>query len=475
MKASALRAAFVIGAGYTLVAGPFACERRSGVGGNGASAGVENGSLPGVPGPRLPGGAQVGSSRSTNPGTAGAGTAGAPPGGDPGWQNVSWAPACNGVQVATDARYAVPELEWQACEGVPGCERLVVNWSSSINIPYQIASLYKRDGTLRLSMHMWFEQEWRKAVYADARTPIAAWRGPFGQAEHCGGLFIATTARGICLLMANEGQARQVVRSLAEPAGDPIAQFDTSAADSDGCMDQIFAGVSGGGSDFVLDISGGTQHEITPAAGTVFGLRPHADMVFFTRFDATGAQEVLDGWIWSNAGGSRRIVAPDGDNMVYDIRGDGNVVAWLEMPFTRDYNDKIAGELWTSPFATDEPSIARKRVRVVPETSIWPAGKALYGGHYALIEQHEDPNQRPPHDLPATVCFDRCELNAVPGRYLLRVSGPPGSDVHTSKRYFDLAGTSLVTIDPPSSFGRYLGLALGVAGPVLIVGGRFLR
>jgi hypothetical protein len=321
MKASALRAAFVIGAGYTLVAGPFACERRSGVGGNGASAGVENGSLPGVPGPRLPGGAQVGSSRSTNPGTAGAGTAGAPPGGDPGWQNVSWAPACNGVQVATDARYAVPELEWQACEGVPGCERLVVNWSSSINIPYQIASLYKRDGTLRLSMHMWFEQEWRKAVYADARTPIAAWRGPFGQAEHCGGLFIATTARGICLLMANEGQARQVVRSLAEPAGDPIAQFDTSAADSDGCMDQIFAGVSGGGSDFVLDISGGTQHEITPAAGTVFGLRPHADMVFFTRFDATGAQEVLDGWIWSNAGGSRRIVAPDGDNMVYDIRG----------------------------------------------------------------------------------------------------------------------------------------------------------
>jgi hypothetical protein len=85
-----------------------------------------------------------------------------------------------------------------------------------------------------------------------------------------------------------------------------------------------------------------------------------------------------------------------------------------------------------------------------------------------------DPNQRPPHDLPAAVCFDRCELTAVPGRYLLRVSGPPGSGVHTSKRHFDLRDGSVVTIDPPSSFGRYSGLALGVAGPVLLLGGLFL-
>jgi hypothetical protein len=42
------------------------------------------------------------------------------------------------------------------------------------------------------------------------------------------------------------------------------------------------------------------------------------------------AQEVLDGWIWSNAKGARRIVAPAGGKLVFDIRGDGNAVAALE-------------------------------------------------------------------------------------------------------------------------------------------------
>jgi len=319
-----------------------------------------------------------------------AGTAGAS-GGDPGWHDVTWAPGC-AVEVAAQPQHAVPTLQWRACDGVPGCERLVVNWFSSINIPYQIASVYKRDGVLRLSIHMWFDAEWRKAVFTDARTPIAAWRGPFGESGECGGLFIATTTANVCLLMAKVGEpTRQVVLPLDDPAGDPTAAFDTNAADSDGCTDQLFAGVTGGGTDFVLDIANAGQHEITPPTGTVFGLRPYADMAFFTRFDATGSKEVLDGWIWSNAAGPRRIVTPEGDNMVYDFRGDGNSIAWLEMPFTTDYNALLAGELWTSPFSMDEPGIVRRRVKTVPQTSIWPAGKALSDGHYALVEQREDP------------------------------------------------------------------------------------
>jgi hypothetical protein len=90
-----------------------------------------------------------------------------------------------------------------------------------------------------------------------------------------------------------------------------------------------------------------------------------------------------------------------------------------------------------------------------------------------------DPTKRPPRDLPAAVCFDRCDLVAIPGRYLLRVSGPPGSDVRASKRYVDLKESAEVVVDPPSAFGRYSGLALGIAGTValsfgtvvLIVGG----
>lgn len=82
-----------------------------------------------------------------------------------------------------------------------------------------------------------------------------------------------------------------------------------------------------------------------------------------------------------------------------------------------------------------------------------------------------DPNEQPPRFRPAAVCFDRCELRAVPGRYLLRLSGPRGSDVKTSKRFLDLEESADVYIEPPSSFQRYLGLTLGILGPALVVSG----
>lgn len=44
-----------------------------------------------------------------------------------------------------------------------------------------------------------------------------------------------------------------------------------------------------------------------------------------------------------------------------------------------------------------------------------------------------DPNEQPPRFQPAAVCFDQCELRAVPGRYLLQLSGPWGSDVKTDE------------------------------------------
>jgi hypothetical protein len=77
-------------------------------------------------------------------------------------------------------------------------------------------------------------------------------------------------------------------------------------------------------------------------------------------------------------------------------------------------------------------------------------------------------------EKPLTVCFDRCELRTPPGRYLLRISGPPGADVHASRGYVDLREDSVVLVDPPSSTARYAGLGLGVLGPVLILGGLFV-
>jgi hypothetical protein len=82
-----------------------------------------------------------------------------------------------------------------------------------------------------------------------------------------------------------------------------------------------------------------------------------------------------------------------------------------------------------------------------------------------------DPNELPPRSRPAAVCFDRCALNAVPGRYLLQLSGPRGSDVKTSKRFLDLEESTDVIVDPPSAFQRYFGLTLGILGPTLVLGG----
>lgn len=79
-----------------------------------------------------------------------------------------------------------------------------------------------------------------------------------------------------------------------------------------------------------------------------------------------------------------------------------------------------------------------------------------------------NPANRPPPDRPATVCVDACELSILPGRYLLRVSGPPGGDVRTSRRYLELTESAVVVVDPPSSFQYGFGLALGISGTIAL-------
>lgn len=81
-----------------------------------------------------------------------------------------------------------------------------------------------------------------------------------------------------------------------------------------------------------------------------------------------------------------------------------------------------------------------------------------------------NPDKTPPDALPDAVCFDRCVLKALPGRYLLRVSGPPGSDVHASRRYVRLTESSIVVVDPPSSLQRYIGLGLGLTASLTLTG-----
>jgi hypothetical protein len=239
---------------------------------------------------------------------------------------------------------------------------------------------------------MRFEEEWRKAVYENGRTPVAAWRGRDGSGR-CGGVYTGTNANGVCLLMGKALEpARFVVLPLSDTTAAPRFSLATSAIASDGgCTNELFTGLLSGGTEVVFHFGRNEEFVMRPPSGTNLGGRPHRDSILFTRSDASadGQRALLDGWIWSAEASYRRLIVPTGDRMVYDIRTDGAALAWLEMPYTDDYLDTQAGELWTSPFATVESDVQRQRVSAVPETSIWSGGKVLGGGYYALVEQHE--------------------------------------------------------------------------------------
>jgi hypothetical protein len=67
-------------------------------------------------------------------------------------------------------------------------------------------------------------------------------------------------------------------------------------------------------------------------------------------------------------------------------------------------------------------------------------------------------------------CLGSCTLSAPPGEYWLWVAGPPGSTVRASRRRLVLHQDSLLRVSPAYDSTRSVGLFLGVAGPILIVG-----
>jgi hypothetical protein len=165
----------------------------------------------------------------------------------------------------------------------------------------------------------------------------------------------------------------------------------TRATTSNGCTDDLFTGLSGDGGQFVLQIGTGVESQIAPPPnGWVADLRPFRHLALYTVWDGDRVGVgLMDGWIWSAPTGARRLLSPGPGRLVFDIRTDGTNLVWLEMA-TNDHAARVAGELWSSPFATDEGDVQRRRVREVPTTSILAEGKAVGDDHYALLEQRED-------------------------------------------------------------------------------------
>jgi hypothetical protein len=51
----------------------------------------------------------------------------------------------------------------------------------------------------------------------------------------------------------------------------------------------------------------------------------------------------------------------------------------------------------------------------------------------------------------------------------VHVDGPDGSDVHAGGQSFDLRSSSRVVVDPSSAALHWVGLGLGLTGPVMLV------
>ncbi len=121
-----------------------------------------------------------------------------------------------------------------------------------------------------------------------------------------------------------------------------------------------------------------------PAGATdVYGVNLVGSYAVFPRESAS--EGVVDGSIWKPPNTTEKLVNP-GSELVYDIRSDGNTLAWVQAQ-SKDPLTRAAGDLWTSPFATTAAGIKPEKRRPVPAISIVPTMKGMGDGWYALVEQ----------------------------------------------------------------------------------------
>jgi hypothetical protein len=81
---------------------------------------------------------------------------------------------------------------------------------------------------------------------------------------------------------------------------------------------------------------------------------------------------------------SSRLVEPPQGEMIYDIRSDGEILAWIQVQTTK--LDRAPGTLWTSPFAKTTAELRPTKRRTTPALGTNPDTMGIGGGYYALIE-----------------------------------------------------------------------------------------
>jgi hypothetical protein len=315
------------------------------------------------------------------------------PMGDPGWTPVGWAPDC-ALEVAGKPELALPELKWASCEGTAGCRLVVPSWYAKNQIYLGFASGYRDGATSRLGIATGWgdDSEWRSAVYDENWRPLVAWRGA---RAGCNGVSPRPAPAHICFISSNvEGPAVAGLLSATQPSAKPLRTFSTSAILNQDCSDDVEVNYDGSGKLWFYDVAAGKQQGLTLPSGQPMVAAVHGDAAYFSRWYSAGG-EAMDGWVWTPQGGAKMLVSVP-QKFIADLRSDGSSLAWLQLDMT-SLSHAAAGELWTSPQTLENASLQPKLLRAVPSSQASAPFKAIGGGFYALVEQHDDQSLRKLH------------------------------------------------------------------------------
>lgn len=339
-------------------------------------------------------------------GTAGTGASAGAGGrwmpGDADWRPIGWLPeeTCD-LEVADNPEAAAPPLVWQPCDGISGCQRLVVTWEpyGRVGVP----TVTKSDGDLRVVMSISPNNQPEPepqltAMYDGEMTPLVVWRITLA-ADACDINFVKWTEQHVCMKVFNVYSTPPYYANAFLDPSNPASTtaleiIETVAPAGLDCNTELLVGTNLAPTYHVTDLTTYVENQIKVPGEPVAPLLTGPN-VLFLRWGANAQGDILDGWIWKRPNTVEQLIDP-GTDMIYDLRSDGQTLVWLQVPADSIY-DQIAGGLWTSPFATTPGSLQPVRRIDVPPVTITTSFKAIGGGYYALIELPPDSEDRTLH------------------------------------------------------------------------------
>jgi hypothetical protein len=308
-------------------------------------------------------------------------------GADPGWTHVAWARADCQLDAAANPAAALPPLEWSNCpQNRSGCEMVTKNWPQP-DYPQSavLSQVLRVDEGYLLSLFVGVPGEHRSTIVGSDGVVLTAYRNPDGQAcfpthllPAVDGHWFGTHEVGTPSTYVFQPSGQTTNAAELTPVT-PISPVQTGTQALLALQLDLSAGVH------VFDRSTGKTQTSPPGMNTSELWFTHgAGDVGFLR--ATAKYQRPEGWVWTREGGFARVL-DTGDEVVIDVRGDGEWLVWIQAPPPLGDGRWLPGTLYRSPFTASYTDVAPAPVRTVPSRS--PTKGVLGSGRYAFYSSSE--------------------------------------------------------------------------------------